>query len=277
VQPVRFWKISYEVGIAALAVTTIVLALRPSTPMAERAIGVIWGVFVVDYVVRLMLARGKWRFVRDNWLDLIAIIPVGLFRAARLFRLARALRVIRGIEVLWRASATVRGVLRTNQLGFVLLFTAGLVVAGGAIIYEVEPGIGSLQDGLWWSLVTATTVGYGDIAPKTTEGRLVAAVLMLGGIGTIGMITGSIATYFLGLHRSKNVHIQHIQRQLEHWEEMSPEERRTVIRMLEALGESPGIERASLQPMMPDEDVAAAPLRPNLAPSGGSSYPPKTH
>lgn len=228
-------RVTYELVMAALAVATIALALRSPTADAERAIRLIWGVFVADYAIRLWMARGKWRFVRENWLDLITIMPVGLLRSARLLRLVRVLRVVRGMTVLWRISATVRGVMRTNQLGYVLLFTVALVVAGGIIIHEVEPEIGTLPDGLWWSLVTATTVGYGDLAPKTAEGRVLAVLLMLVGIGTIGMVTGSIATYFIGSRGSKNPHIQHVQRQLDRWEEMTTGERHQVLQMLEVL------------------------------------------
>src|SRR5262245_7606747 len=104
---------------AALAVVTVVLAMRPPAPTAERTIAIIWGMFVVDCAVRLVMAPRKWRFVRENWLDLIAIMPVGRLRVARLLRLVRLLRVVRGMAVLWRVSGSVRGVLRINQLGYV--------------------------------------------------------------------------------------------------------------------------------------------------------------
>jgi voltage-gated potassium channel len=143
------------------------------------------------------------------------------------------------MAVLWRVSEHARGVLKTNQLAYVMMFTAAMVVAGGIIIHEIEPEIGTVADGVWWSMVTASTVGYGDISPRTGEGRVLAALLMLIGIGTIGMITGSIATYFIGARGSRNPHIQHVQRELDRWEEMTPEERRAVVRVLEALGDTP--------------------------------------
>jgi voltage-gated potassium channel len=185
------------------------------------------------------MARGNWQFVREHWLDLIAIMPVGALRIARLFRLVRVLRAVRGFAVLWRISATVRSILRTNQLGYVLLVTTALVIAGGLVIREVEPRVGELHDALWWSLVTTTTVGYGDFAPRTLEGRIVAAVLMLVGIGTIGMITASIATYFIGARGAKNPHIQHVQEQLDRWDQMSHDERKRLVRVLDALCEHP--------------------------------------
>ena len=239
-QTSRAIRIAYESVMAALAIATIVLAVRPITAATERAIFYIWMVFVADYLIRLAIAPLKWRFIRDNWVDLIAIVPIGWLRAARLLRMLRVLRAVRGMAVLWRVSATVRGVCRTNQLGYVMCFTSAMILAGGIIIYEVEPEIGTLPDGLWWSLVTATTVGYGDIAPKTAEGRALAAVLMIVGIGTIGMITGSIATYFIGANGSKNPHIRHVQGQLDSWEEMTSEERGAIVRVLEALNASAG-------------------------------------
>jgi voltage-gated potassium channel len=138
------------------------------------------------------------------------------------------------------------GVLRTNQLGYVMLFTSAVVFAGGIIIRQVEPEIGTLADGFWWSLVTATTVGYGDIAPKTGEGRVLAVILMLVGIGTIGMITGSIATYFIGSRGSKNPHVQHLQRQLDKWEDMTTDERHKVMQMLRVLNEEVPVAHAEL-------------------------------
>ena len=73
---------------------------------------------------------------------------------------------------------------------------AGLgIIISALVISYVEKM--NYSDSLWWAFVTATTVGYGDISPKTHIGRFVAIFLMLIGIGTFGMITGTIATYFL--------------------------------------------------------------------------------
>jgi voltage-gated potassium channel len=220
---------------AIMAAVTIWLALLPETPVRVLAIELIWGVFLIEYGIRLARAPQKLMFVRRNLPDLIALIPSGLFRGVRALRLVRVLRFFRGTEVLWRASTTVREILRTNQLGHVLAVTGLLVVGGGVLITRVEPDIHTIADGLWWSIVTTTTVGYGDLSPKTGEGRLIAAGLMLIGIGTIGMVTGSIATHFLGRRRTGNPHIVHLQGQLDRWEEMTPHERQQLLHILEAL------------------------------------------
>jgi voltage-gated potassium channel len=74
------------------------------------------------------------------------------------------------------------------------------VLCGASGIYFFErarnPTINSFGDALWWSVVTATTVGYGDVSPISTEGRLIAVVLMLTGIGVIGVFTASVASLF---------------------------------------------------------------------------------
>lgn len=197
------WRWAYELTMAALAITVVVLLALPSGDRLRTVDVAIYVVFVIDYGTRLALSGDRRRFVRTRVADLIAIIPADVFRAARLARLARLTRLMRGWAVLWRSSRHVRGIIGTNGLGWVLALSGGLILAGGMAAWIVEPGIDSLVDGLWWSLVTATTVGYGDISPQSGLGRLVAAVLMIVGIGAIGLLTATFATYFIEERRTE--------------------------------------------------------------------------
>lgn len=107
--------------------------------------------------------------------------------------------------------------------------------------------------------MTATTVGYGDISPKTAEGRLIAGILMLAGIGTIGMGTGSIATYFLGARGSANPHIRHLQRELDSWDDLSPTQKGQLASILAAMARHDAGERhipAGVELPLPVEDDA---------------------
>jgi voltage-gated potassium channel len=243
----------YHVAMAVLALSVIWLVTLPDEqPNVHEANLAIWAVFTVDYFVRLALAKDRSRFFRENIPDLLAILPFDFlsqdseFELARLFRLARFARLIRLMRagiILWRASRHLRGVLATNGLGYVLLLTTTLVVVGGVGIWIAEPEIGSVGDGIWWGLVTTTTIGYGDIAPKTLAGRAIAAVLMVFGIGTIGMMTGTIATYFIGVgqrqsEKRANPHVAHVASQLARWDELTPTERRQLAAVLAALAES---------------------------------------
>lgn len=236
--PSRWWWV-YEATMASLALAVVWLLTVPDEGWTRTANLAIWAVFLIDYAVRLMLAGDRRRFVRSNIPDLIAVLPLDFLRVARLARLARITRLLRAGSVLWRVTTDVRGVLASNGLGFVLVVTAVVILAGGSAAAIAEDDLVTFGDGLWWALVTATTVGYGDISPATPQGRAVAAVLMLVGIGTIGMLTGSIATYFLH-HRVElrvNPQVEWLRSQLENWDALDPDERRRLAAMLNALAE----------------------------------------
>jgi len=95
-----------------------------------------------------------------------------------------------------------------------------------------------LGDGIWWSVVTSTTVGYGDLSPVTPIGRGLAVVLMIVGIGTIGMITGSIATYFIeDGGNDLPSHVTFVRQELARWHELSHAERRRVAVLIDGLSE----------------------------------------
>jgi voltage-gated potassium channel len=240
-KPSGLWW-AYEATMAALALVVVWLLTVPDEGRMRVANLAIWGVFVVDYGVRLAVADDRRRFVRSNIPDLIAILPLDFFRVARLARLARLTRLFRAGTVLWRVTKDIRGVLGTNGLGYVLLATGALVIGGGLAAWATEQHIESFGDGLWWALVTATTVGYGDISPVTPQGRAVATVLMLVGIGTLGMITGSIATYFLGDQRRQqsNPQVEWLRDQLGGWDELGADERRRLAAMLTGLAHEEG-------------------------------------
>lgn len=245
----RFLFRTYEAIMAALALLVLWLVGNPGTPRGHEMNLAIWAVFFVDYVVRLGAARDRKRFFKRNIPDLIALLPLDFLRVARLARTVRLFRLLRGLEVLWRVTRTARAILQTNGLGYLLLVTSVLIIIGALAIHSFEPEIGSLADALWWSIVTTTTVGYGDISPRTGVGRLTAAALMFIGIGTIGMITASIATYFLTGRHSSNPNIRHVQSRFDHWDRMSPDEKRELARLVRALAsdDSPMAESAPTQ------------------------------
>ena len=85
--------------------------------------------------------------------------------------------------------------------------TLGLTLIGGIAIRIVDPGnIHSIGDGLWWSIQTVTTVGYGDIVPKTTAGRLVGVVVMITGIAFMTVTTAAVTNLFIEAARKRRTH-----------------------------------------------------------------------
>jgi voltage-gated potassium channel len=167
--------------------------LTPGTRSAiDAVLNAIWAVFAVDYLIRIRLARRRWRFVRSHLLDLmILLLPM--------FRPLRALRVITVISVLNRQ-------LRDDFRGRVAIYVGATVSLVGFVaalaVLDAERGdpdasITTFGEAVWWTITTVSTVGYGDRYPVTVEGRIVAAALMVAGIALLGVVTASIAAWFV--------------------------------------------------------------------------------
>lgn len=230
------WRWVYEATMVVLAILVVVLLMLADGYWVRVANRTVWGIFVVDYFTRLALSTDRRGFVRRNVIDLLAIMPLDFMRALRALRLLRLLRVLRAGSILMRVTHEVRGVTRTNGLGWVIAVAILTVFGGGVAVLLIDPGIETLPDALWWATVTATTVGYGDLAPEHAVARVVAVVLMLVGIGTIGMLTGSIATYFLGSDDdAADPDVEHVRSRLAAWGELSDEERERLAAVLSVL------------------------------------------
>ncbi|MGM8211244.1 potassium channel family protein [Virgibacillus sp. W0430] len=192
---------------------------------------IVWLLFFIDVVVRLVLAKNKWNYIKKNPFDIIAALPLDAIfqtaRIARLFRILRLLAISRSILPHFFQ------ILKTNNLDRVLIVATLLVVSGGTIVTYTEPDIHSFSDGLWWAIVTTTTVGYGDISPDTITGRIVAVFLMLIGIGMIGMLTGSITTFFIKDEPKQHATITFMNKQLQRIEKLTPEEINQLIVLLQ--------------------------------------------
>jgi voltage-gated potassium channel len=188
-----------------LIIVPLIMDLSPGMDHALVAIDyLIWAAFTIEYVVKLWLAPDRWRFVKANIPDLVIVVvpmlrPLRILRGARLLRLLRLARLVAfAIEGLHE----VRDVLRRRGLSWVLLIALALNLVAAALVLSFErdvPGsnIHSYPDALWWAVTTITTVGYGDRFPMSAAGRGVAVVLMVSGIALFGVITASIAAYFV--------------------------------------------------------------------------------
>ncbi|MCM1400357.1 MAG: potassium channel family protein [Clostridium sp.] len=193
----------YNIAICFLSLASVALAITDFTSGLTHTLKIIdltiYAFFVIDYLLRFAVAKNKKMFIRSNILDLVAIIPFN--SAFRIFRFLKASKLLRLTKLLRVGSVSARGVgkikvfLNTNGFKYVLCLSAGAIVVSTFLIMYFENM--SFTDALWWSFVTATTVGYGDLSPITTAGRIIAALLMLVGIGLIGSLTSSITSFFL--------------------------------------------------------------------------------
>jgi voltage-gated potassium channel len=161
---------------------------------AEITNWTIWIAFASELVVLLALTPERWRWVRAHPLEVVIVVltppffPASL-QATRVFRLLRIVRLLRLAKIAKRLTAA-------DGVRYAALLALVTVLGGGAAFAAVERDYSS-WDGVWWSISTMTTVGYGDVTPKTTLGRVIGIVVMLVGIGFVAVLTAAIAQRFV--------------------------------------------------------------------------------
>ncbi|MFE9623372.1 potassium channel family protein [Streptomyces sp. NPDC006527] len=195
------WEERTQRPLLALAV---VFAVAYALPIVDTSAGrslttacavvewVVWAAFAVDYTVRLWLAKDRWAFARTHWLDLCAV----------LLPLVQPLKLLRLVSTLLLVGQRARMASQIRVTTYVVGAVVGLLMFGSLAVLSVERdspdgNIRTLGDALWWSFTTMTTVGYGDHAPTTGLGRMIAVGLMLSGIALLGVVTANIAAWFI--------------------------------------------------------------------------------
>lgn len=188
-----------------LLVIPLVVELSPAVDRGLLAADyLIWAIFAIEYVAKVYLAPDRGRYVRRHVPDLI-IVLIPFLRPLRVLRSMRSLRLMRLVRVgafATRGLGNVRAILRSHGLNYVLLIVTAVVVVAAGLVYEFErngadTNIRSFPDALWWAATTVTTVGYGDHFPVSAAGRGVAVALMVTGIALFGVLTASIAAFFV--------------------------------------------------------------------------------
>lgn len=197
--------------VAALLVVPVIFIEEQATSQAwlNVAAGVnwlIWAAFTAEYLVVVTLADRRLAYTRKAWLDVFIIVSsfpllpgllatTRLFRLLRLGRVLRLLRLFRLAAVVTRGASATRTIFKKRGLGYIVTLTLLITLGIGGVFAILEDS--PLGDGLWWAIVTMTTVGYGDMFPTTPAGRMAAAVLMLVGIGFLALITAAVAAHFV--------------------------------------------------------------------------------
>ena len=202
---------SYEIfigALSALAIVNIVLVvLFIGDPDLQLVLAVLDGllsaIFLGDFLYRLKTApsRSGYFFRQFGWADLLSCTPFPAFKLLRIFRLVRVNRLlgVKGAHGVWRT--IIRD--RANSALMVLLLMGILVLEFGSIAilameqYAEGANITDASDALWFTMVTISTVGYGDMFPVTNEGRLVGTLIIIVGVGIFGTFTGYLANLFL--------------------------------------------------------------------------------
>jgi voltage-gated potassium channel len=175
--------------------------------IAYAANWLIWVVFAAELTFILVVAPRKGAALRAHWLDAVIVVVTapafGAFLSSlRLLRLARLLRLLRLGAILTRLLQRERTVTSGTAFRFASLLTLlVIVIAGAAQSLVANDDFHTTWDGIWWAIETVTTVGYGDAYPTSVQGRIVAMVVMLFGIGFLSVLTAAIASRFVKTER----------------------------------------------------------------------------
>lgn len=175
-------------------------SLQGDWPTYSRIIDwAIWLFFLTETLILLLLVEQRGRYLRGNWMNLVIIasgLPL-LWPGLPLVGALRGLRLLLFVGLLPRLSRTAAELLGRNHFGYTLLVMGSAIAAVGVLASVVEPAIETSLDGIWWALVTASTVGYGDIVPTTPQGRAFATVVIIMGLAMVALITANISAFLV--------------------------------------------------------------------------------
>lgn len=208
---------TFDITLLACILISIIVVMLDSVDTLHEKFGrlfyilewIFTGIFTIEYILRLSCIKHPLKYVFSllGVIDLLAIIPsylsvIGIgsksllvLRALRLLRIFRIFRLVHFLSEMRFLSVAVRNSMR--KISIFILFVLTAVVILGSIIYLVEGqenGFTSIPQSVYWAIVTITTVGYGDIAPVTPLGKIIASFIMLLDYGIIAVPTGIVTT-----------------------------------------------------------------------------------
>lgn len=250
-------KIMYEffIGLLALMLSLILVIdifiplPKPITSSFYYIENIVRIIFIGDYIGRLFLSKDKRDFIEENMIDLISIIPLRIYvKGAAIINLANIIEpniIIKIFKIFMlgvyfaKFKIKTKEEIQTNRVYYLLIISTTIIVIGAVIISLIE-GI-SIGDALWWSFVTFTTVGYGDVVLKTQLGRGIAVILMVFGVGFVGITSTAIALRILNGGKKekqktyKNSVLEGIKIMLDNYDSLSDEDIDNIVKILKSL------------------------------------------
>ncbi|MEA3406221.1 MAG: ion channel [Pseudomonadota bacterium] len=190
--------------IALLAVFVQVLLYYSESELDTQWVSVlIWVVFTAELIVNLFNVTDKVRYLRQNWMNVLIVIVAFPWIAwgSDWAVVIRSLRLLLFLRFFAHFYKDMVAILKRHKLGQILMGAAFLIVGSGGMFAYIEDR--DILDGIWYSLVTVTTVGYGDIVPETESGRIFGGLLILFGVVLFSLVTANISAFLIGTGQRK--------------------------------------------------------------------------
>lgn len=186
-----------------LLVIEMIGGLNPTLEFFSIAI---WILFIIDFLVKLVLAPHKGRYLKQNWLTVISLaIPalrvLRVLRVARLLRGLRSVRLIKVVSSVNRSMKSLNATMQRRGFKYIMVLTLVVLFAGSAGMYafekDVPNGLNSYANSLWWTSMLLTSLGS-EYWPQTPEGRALCLLISIYGFCVFGYITATLASLFIG-------------------------------------------------------------------------------
>lgn len=209
-------------------------------------------VFLLDYIISFMISNKNTKFIVNNIIDLISSIPfifigelitnsnlIWFININTQFKIAKLIILL---ILIIKFKNKIKGTVKRNKFNYLLIVTTIIIVLGAVTIALLEDM--TFGDAIWWSFVTFTTIGYGDVLITTTLGRLTAVLLMIFGIGFIGVTISSITAYIINSGdrgykgNFRNETINFIKYKIDNLDSLSDSELDSIYKTLKTLRES---------------------------------------
>ncbi|UCG26931.1 MAG: ion transporter [Bacteroidales bacterium] len=210
---------AFDIALLIVILFSIFIVILESVPRYESGYGdilkaiewIVTIIFTMEYLLRIMVVRKPLSYILSFYgiVDLLAVIPtyLGLILAGtqglvviRALRLLRVFRIMKLSRYTTEGSTIIRALKASREKISVFIFTVfTLVIIIGTVMYLIEgapSGFTSIPKGIYWAIVTMTTVGYGDIAPVTNVGQFIASLVMILGYAIIAVPTGIVTVEF---------------------------------------------------------------------------------
>ena len=166
----------------------------------------VWLFFLVEVLCLSLLVNNKFYYLRTNWMNLVIIfcsIPLLFMELNSYMPALRVLRLVYFFALIIPWVAISIKFLTDNRLDTTIFAVMGIIVLAGVMIVQIDPNIATIKEGVWWAWVTISTVGYGDVVPTSTMGRVLAAILILIGMGLFSVITANFAVLLIQQEKKK--------------------------------------------------------------------------